>query len=114
MKTLTPNDLGRKTFLVENCPKVKIDNFLKQCRDNLKELILNSEIEATGWKLELTTSKTCFNGTRFWFKCPLCEYRAGTIFKHPLTNAVGCRRCLKLDYRKRRYKDMVEEVCSNL
>ena len=107
MKTLTPNNLG-KNFLVEECQKIKIEDFLKQCRNQFKELIINSELEALGWNLELTTSKTHYNGIRLWFKCPLCDQRIGVLFKHPLTNTIGCRQCLNLEYRKRRYKGMVE------
>ena len=107
MKTLSPNDLGKK-FLVEECSKIKVEDFLKRCWGGLKELILKSEIDVLGWKLELTTSKTHYNGIRLWFKCPVCGHRVGVVFKHPLTNVVGCRKCLNLEYRKRRYKGMVE------
>ncbi|MEK7178448.1 MAG: hypothetical protein AAB721_02205 [Patescibacteria group bacterium] len=107
MKTLNPNDLG-KTFLVENCSKIRIEDFLKQYRGKLKEHILNSELESLGWKIELATSQTHYNGTRLWFRCPLCNARAGVLFRHPLNNAIGCRKCLKLEYRKRRYKGMIE------
>ena len=109
MKTLNPNDLG-KTFLVEECQRIKIGDFLKQYRNKLKEFIINSEIEASGWSIELTTSKTRYNGIRLWFKCPLCNQRVGVLFKQPPTNAVGCRRCFKLEYRKRRYKGMIESL----
>ena len=108
MKTLSPNDFGKK-FLVEDCQKIKITDFLKQYKLKLKELILNSEIELLNIKTELTTSQTSFNGVRFWFQCPLCKSRVGVLYKHPITNNAGCRTCLNLDYRKRRYKGMLEE-----
>ena len=107
MKPSNPNDLGKK-FLVEQCQKIRIEDFLKTYRDRLKELIIDSEIEALGLKVELATSKTCFNGIRYWFTCPLCGARAGILLKHPLTGNLGCRRCLNLEYRKRRYKGMIE------
>ena len=105
VKSLNPNNLG---LLVEECQKIKISDFLGKCKDGLKEAIIKSELEILGLKIELTTSKTCYNGIRFWFKCPLCGRRIGVLFKHPLTSAIGCRHCLKLDYRKRRYKGMIE------
>lgn len=108
MKTLKSDDLGKK-YLVEECQKIRIENFLKSYRNKLKELILASELEALGIRIELTTSKTCYNGTRFWFKCPLCEKRVGVLLKHPLTDQIGCRQCLNLEYRKRLYKGMVEQ-----
>lgn len=107
MKTLRPNDFGKK-YLVEECQKIKIERFLRIYRKKLKELILSSEVEMSGWKVPLTTSKTCFNGIRFWFKCPLCRKRVGVIYKHPVSSIIGCRQCLNLDYRKRRYKGMIE------
>lgn len=107
MKTLNPNDLGKK-YLVEECQKIRIEDFLKVYRNKLKELILTSELEVSGLKIELSISKTCYNGIRFWFRCPLCEKRVGVLLKHPLTNKIGCRRCLNLEYRKRRYKGMIE------
>ncbi len=48
MKSLTPNNLG-KTFLVEECSKIRIEDFLKQYRGKLKKHILNSELEVSGW-----------------------------------------------------------------
>lgn len=107
MKMLNPNDLGKKC-LVEECQKIRIEDFLRIYRKKLKELVLASELEISGLKIELTTSKTRYNGIRFWFKCPLCERRVGVLFKHPLTSVIGCRKCLKLDYRKRRYRSMIE------
>jgi len=108
MKTLDPNDFG-KTLLVEECRKIKIDDLLKICRTQLKKLVLGMEIAGLGLKIELTTSKTRFNGVRFWFACPVCAKKAGVLFQHPLTERIGCRTCLGLEYAKRRYKGMVEK-----
>jgi hypothetical protein len=107
METLNPNDLGKK-YLVEECQKIRIEDFLRNYRGKLKKLVLASELEVLGLKIELTTSKTCYNGIRFWFKCPLCEKRVGILLKHPFSNKIGCRQCLNLEYRKRRYKGMIE------
>ncbi|MFA5047874.1 MAG: hypothetical protein WC516_02410 [Patescibacteria group bacterium] len=107
MKTLNPNDFG-KPQLVEECQKIRIDDFLKTCRVELKRQTLNLEIEARGLKIELTTSKTSFDGQRFWFACPICKKRVGVLYEHPILGKIGCRECLRLDYTKRRYKGMVE------
>lgn len=108
MKTLNPNDFG-KYFLVENCQRIRVSDFLKQYKLKLKELILNSQLELLDIKIQLVTSQTSYKGKRFWFQCPLCKGRAGILYKHPVTNQMGCRTCLNLDYRKRRYKGMLEE-----
>lgn len=104
---MSPNDFGRK-FIVEECGKIKLTNFLKQFRGSLKEAVLNSAIEAMGIKIEMTTSQTGYGGIRYWFKCPFCRSRVGVLFRHPLTQAIGCRICLNLSYKKSRYKGMVE------
>jgi hypothetical protein len=105
MKSLNPNNLG---LLVEECQKIKISDFLQKCRNGFKDTLIASELEVMGVNVRLGTSKTCYNGIRFWFKCPACNHRIGVLFKHPLTGAIGCRKCLNLEYRKRRYKGMAE------
>lgn len=107
MKSLTLNNLGKK-YLVEECSKIRMPDLLTSYRAKFKEAMLASELQVSGWDIELTTSKTYRNGIRIWLKCPLCEQRTGVIFKHPLTDQIGCRKCLNLEYRKRQYKGMIE------
>jgi hypothetical protein len=104
---MKPNDLG-KTFLVEECQKIEINSFLRKAKLSLKDTLLKSEITAQGIMLELITSKTGFGGLRFWFKCPICKRRVGTLFAHAVGQNLGCRGCLGLQYRKIRYKGMIE------
>ena len=105
MKSLNPNNLG---LLVENCQKIEISQFLKESRSKIKEALVHSAIDASGMTIELMTSNMHFGGLRFWFKCPMCERRMGTLFIHPLSQQLGCRGCLGLEYRARRYKGMFE------
>src|SRR3989344_7037969 len=107
MKTMSPNDLGKK-FIVEECQKLKIGDCLKNFKLSFKETVLKSELDVFKQSVELTTTKTGFNGIRFWFKCPLCLKWIGVLFVHPLDGRIGCRECLNLEYRKRRYKGMAE------
>jgi len=107
MKTLTPNNSGKK-YLTEQCHKIKISDYLKQVKNNLKELLISSQLESEGLNIELITSRTNYSGLRFWFKCHRCERRVGILYKHPLSQKIGCRRCLNLKYRSRRYKGMIE------
>jgi hypothetical protein len=69
---------------------------------------MTSQLKMMGIDVELIAAETRFNGVRFWFKCPLCQRRVGVLFKHPLSQAIGCRLCLNLRYRKQRYKGMIE------
>ncbi len=108
MKTLTPNNFGNK-HLVENCQKIQIKDLLVKCKTKFKEMILNAELDIMDINIELTTSRTFYNGIRFWFKCPICHSRIGILYKHPVNQQIGCKKCLNLDYRKRRYKGMIEE-----
>jgi hypothetical protein len=42
------------------------------------------------------TRTTChYGGYRYWFVCPCCQCRVGTIY---MADTPGCRRCLKLRY----------------
>ena len=106
-KPLTTNNLGKR-FLVEQCEKISITSYLKQAREKLKETLINSQLELEGLDIELTESKTNYNGIRLWFKCPICNRRVGVIYKHPVSQNLGCRECLVLVYRSNRYKGMVE------
>ncbi len=104
---IKPYDSG-KNNLIESCQKIEIDEIIRRVNKEVKYHILQSHIEATGFKLNLVTSETRFNGKRYWFSCPICNNRVGTIYKHPVSNQVGCRNCLNLVYKTRRYKGMIE------
>jgi hypothetical protein len=102
MKTLNPNNFGNK-FLVEDCKKIKINDFLKKFRIKFKKVLLDSELEFMGIKVEFKTSKTKYNGIRLWFACPICGNRVGVLYQHPLSQLIGCRKCLNLDYWKHQH-----------
>lgn len=104
---MKPDDLGKK-ILVEECQKVNISEFILGTRRKLKEMIIFSELSVFNVPIGLSTSKTGFSGTRYWFACPSCRKRVGVLYVHPLNRQIGCRLCLGLEYRKRRYKGMVE------
>ena len=94
--------------MVENCQKISISTYLQKAKVKLKDTLISAEIQFENLSIELTPSQTHFGGTRYWFKCPKCMLRVGTLFVHPLTHEVGCRKCLELEYRSRRYKGMIE------
>jgi len=107
MKSLTPINLGRK-YLVDKCKSINISDYLKQAKKGLKESVINSQLELEGLDIELTTSQTNYKGLRYWFSCPICSKRVGKLYKHPISQILGCRECLRLEYRCRRYKGMIE------
>ncbi len=104
---IKPYDLG-KNNLVENCQKIQIDDIVRRVNKETKHQILQSQIESMGLKLNLLTSSTRFNGIRYWFSCPICNRRIGTIYRDPVNLTVGCRNCLNLQYKKQRFKGMIE------
>ena len=104
---MSPNDFGKK-YLVEQCQKIRLSDFIRKSSQQFKKAILQASIEADGYKFTLNKSDTGFGGTRFWFSCPICHKRAGVLYKHPVSQILGCRQCLRLDYRKHRYGKMIE------
>ena len=106
MKTLKLNDLGNY-LVIEDCQKISINDFNREAKIKIKESFISTEIELSGVGVSLTTSKTYTGGLRYWFKCP-CGKRVGVLLVHPVSQILGCRTCLDLEYRNRRYKGMIE------
>lgn len=102
---MSPNDFGKK-YLTEQCKKLKISDFMRQSNKRLKEMLLQSYFEAEGCNIVLKSSNTGFGGVRLWFSCPNCNRRVGVLYKYPTGQILGCRCCLRLDYRKHRYNKM--------
>jgi len=102
------NDLGK--ILTEECQKISIVDFSRQAKAKLKEAIMSSQVEVFDKNITLLTSRVNFGGVRYWFKCPLCDKRVGVLYIHPVSQKVGCRVCLGLQYRKARYKGMAEDI----
>ncbi len=103
------NYSGRAT-LVEECPKIQVSKVLQVAKQQLLPVLMENITEVDGYPVELTTSKLAHGGERIWFKCPLCKARSGVLYKKPLDGTVGCRSCLGLEYRSRRYRGMVEDT----
>lgn len=108
MKTLPPNDFGKK-LLTEQCYKINIIDFVRESNKKIKEILIKSLLKSDGYNITLSRSKTGFGGTRFWFSCPICNKRVGVLYRHPVSQILACRKCLGLDYRKHRYKGMLED-----
>jgi hypothetical protein len=107
MKTMKPNDFGKK-YLVEQCQKIRLSDIIGKIAEQVKESVIKAKIEAEGHDILLSRSKTGFGGVRYWFSCPICNKQAGVLYKHPVSQILGCRQCLRLDYRKHRYSKMLE------
>lgn len=106
LKSLPSNNSGKK--LTSSCRSINILSYLKLAKNQLKEAFFSSHAEIDDHNVDLISTKTGRNGARFWFKCPICGRKAGIIYKHPQNSQIGCRKCLNLEYRSRRYKGMIE------
>ncbi len=104
--SINPYDLGEN--IVELTQRININDLVRQAQKELKISFLQAQIEALGIEVQLATSKTRFNGERLWFLCPKCNRRAGTLYKHPLQEKVGCRICLQLCYKKQRFNRLMD------
>jgi hypothetical protein len=107
MKSMKVINSG-KNILVENCTSISINVFVKSVKDIIKEELLIKKSTLFGQEIDLVKSKIGINGFRYWFKCSFCNDKVGKIFVHPISKIVGCRKCLGLEYRSRRYKGMLE------
>ena len=107
LKAMKPNSYG-KIILTDQCQEIRVADFVRKTKQSLKEVLLQSFIETEGYELLLNRSITGFGGTRYWFSCPSCQRRAGVLYRHPISEILGCRTCLGLDYRSHRYSQMLE------
>lgn len=53
-------------------------------------------------RVALTTTRPRFGGPRWWFRCPGCGRRCGTLYRPPRAMHFRCRRCHDLAYRSQR------------
>ncbi|MBI2414374.1 hypothetical protein HYV31_00810 [candidate division WWE3 bacterium] len=101
------NYSGNK-ILVDACPKITLKGVFDVAKDQLLTELMKRTANVAGFDVEFSSSSLAHGGKRLWFKCPICSSRAGVLYKHFLTQQVGCRTCLNLDYKSRRYKGMTE------
>lgn len=94
---------------MEACQKIRIEDLIRKAGGQVKETLIVSQLEAVGVGVELLTSSTRYGGKRMWFKAPCCGRRVGTLYQHPVSKMIGCRKCLGLKYAKQRHKGMIEE-----
>ncbi len=102
---LSPYDLD-KLFVLENCQKIRINDYIRQARNSLKKAIIEAQITADGQNITFTTSTSHLGGSRLWFECPACKSRVGIIYKNPINLQLMCRKCIGALYKKQRYPEL--------
>lgn len=100
---LSPSDLD-KNLSLENLKKINIDMLVRKVNKDLKRSLLEAQIETNYGKVGLTTSRTRFNGVKYWFSCPSCAKRAGVLYLSVGDPVMKCRRCIQLLYFKQKFK----------
>jgi DNA-directed RNA polymerase subunit RPC12/RpoP len=65
--------------------------------------ILNIELD---W-IEIIKTKANYWWFRMWFKCPKCSNKVFTLYN--INSELVCRKCSWLNYKKQRFKWMLEE-----
>lgn len=53
-------------------------------------------VRFNGHKVKLTTTSPNYGGVRYWFVCPICGKRKGTLYD--VKSVMACRTCAKLYY----------------
>ncbi len=85
-----------KSLSPYNLPKISIEHISKQIQREIKEYLLKSKLSISGNNIELSTTKTKFNGLRYWLKCPSCKRPVQHLY---LNNQLLCRKCSNLKYK---------------
>ena len=106
MKRMNVNDFGK--FLVEDCLRIDMKEFLKLSKRKLKRMLLEMELKVDEIEVEVVTSTTGNGGVRYWFLCPISGKKCSVIFRHPVTGELGSREALGLKYMKNVKKGMIE------
>ncbi|WP_338343012.1 hypothetical protein [Fructobacillus fructosus] len=75
---------------VTSYPKLNIQQL------NFRENPRANGVNWQGHKIALATTKPNYGGVRYWFVCPYCEKRKGTLYQ--VGRAVICRVCAGLYY----------------
>jgi hypothetical protein len=79
--------------------------FTSACVPTLMLEYCYGEREVVRIPVRLQTTDTQFDGSRWWFSCPLivdgvaCNRRVGKLYLPPNAKYFGCRRCHNLTYR---------------
>lgn len=95
---MSPRDLDQ-ILTTDVCSQISCSDLMRATKQLLKQQILKQKACVDGVSIDITFSETGNGGLRYWFTCPICEKRCEVIYKHPLTQNIGCRTCLGLKYK---------------
>ena len=94
-------------ILVEQCQKININELVRGLKTEVAKMKLKEKIDLLDQDIEITHTPCHFSGHRFWFICPGCKGRVGTLYKKPTSHKLMCRKCHNLRYMKSRFNKMM-------
>lgn len=101
-------------IFIEQCQKININNLLREIKTEVKEMRLKIRLQEFGQRIEIAATPCYFGKERFWFICPKCKKKAGTLYKPPTQEVFLCRKCHGLKYMSSSHHGMLEEKLSKL
>jgi DNA-directed RNA polymerase subunit M/transcription elongation factor TFIIS len=76
------------------CRHIHIDELVRTAKSKIKEQLVSSLLESQGHRIEITTSRSAFQGNRLWFVCPSCQKRKAILYESRHGELL-CWKCLK-------------------
>lgn len=105
------NDFGKfshSKVAVEECQKLTIQNLTAFG-------IKNESLDINDQNIKITTTPCYYGGFRYWFICPTCRTRVGSLYRKPLASLFLCRHCQNLTYLLRKFhRSYQEEILKQL
>jgi len=80
-------------------PDVSLEELNAIIAQRLDNINYQSIIHGYLLKLSFTTTVPHFGGVRYWFVCPYCDRRVGTLYSPRFERYFKCRHCHNLTYK---------------
>lgn len=97
--------------LIPEVSSGRLNAIIAQRLDNIN---YESIIHGYLLKLSFATTVPHFGGTRYWFICPHCKRRVGTLYSPRLERYFKCRHCHNLTYKSAQTHDSRVKSAENL
>ena len=89
---MTLNDYGKQKTLADACQRIEVRKIVGEHGKLMKHSLGESGININEVHISFTGSRTGNGGLRFWFSCPVCSKRVGTLYQ--CSGGIGCRTVL--------------------
>jgi len=123
-----------KKLTVEECERISISTIVRKQVHHVYKLIPDVSLEELNaivaqrldninyqsiihgylLKLSFTTTVPHLGGVRYWFVCPYCDRRVGTLYRPRFAGYFKCRYCYNLTYKSAQTHDNRVNSAENL